>query len=160
MSPGYEQFADQRDLPRLLADLSPQTLVLDIEPLVTPWNGSQEALDLGIARVAGQLASLPGLLAMCFATNSARQPSQLPSIPGIQVSYVLSARKPLHLGPYAKLPQPGVVIGDQIMTDGLLARRLGYAFLHYRHPQGEPIGPRVLDGCGQLLRPLVFRHQT
>jgi predicted HAD superfamily phosphohydrolase YqeG len=160
MSLAYEQFDDECDLPRLLAEQSVQTAVLDIEPLVAPWNGSRDALDRGVARVVDQIAKVPGLRAVCFATNSARRPSHLPDVPGIRVSYVVSASKPLQLGPFTKLPRPGVVVGDQVMTDGLLARRLGYAFLHYRHPQGEPIGPRVLDGCGQLLRPLVFRNQS
>jgi len=160
MSRGYERFTDASELPSLVAELSAQTAVLDIEPLVAPWYGSGDELDRGIDRVAEQLAHVPGLRAVCFATNSARRPSHLPAVPGIRVSYVLSARKPLHLGPYAKLPRPGVVIGDQVMTDGLLARRLGYAFLHYRHSQGAPAGPRVLDGCGELLRPLVFRDQA
>jgi hypothetical protein len=160
MSRGYERFTDESELPSLVAELSAQTAVLDVEPLVAPWYGSGDELDRGIARVSERLAHVPGLRAVCFATNSARRPSHLPDIPGIRVSYVLSAGKPLHLGPYAKLPRPGVVIGDQVMTDGLLARRLDFTFLHYRHSRGAPIGPRVLDACGQLLRPLVFRHQA
>jgi hypothetical protein len=160
MSRGYERFTDESELPSLVAELSAQTAVLDIEPLVAPWNGSGDELDRGINRIIEKLAHVPGLRAVCFATNSARRPSHLPDVPGIRVSYVLSAGKPLHLSPYAKLPRPGVVVGDQVMTDGLLARRLGYDFLHYRHSRGAPTGPRVLDGCGELLRPLVFRHQA
>jgi hypothetical protein len=42
-----------------------------------------------------------------------------------------------------------VVIGDQVATDGMLARRLGYTFLHYR-PGLERvpviIGPRSRAG--------------
>jgi predicted HAD superfamily phosphohydrolase YqeG len=158
MSTDYRQFSDEADLPRLLAGLSAQTIVLDVEPLVAAWDGTQDALDRGIARVLDQVATVPGVRAVCFATNSARRPSHLPRLPGIEVSYLVSARKPLHTASYARLPLPGVVIGDQVMTDGVLARRLGYAFLHYRQPQPAPIGPRLLAGCGQVVRPLVFRH--
>jgi predicted HAD superfamily phosphohydrolase YqeG len=158
MSADYQQFADETDLPRLVAELSAQTIVLDVEPLVAAWDGTQDALDRGIARMLDQIAAVPGVRAVIFSTNSARQPSALPRIPGIEVSYLVSARKPLHTQSYAPLPRPGVVIGDQVMTDGVLARRLGYAFLHYRQPQHAPIGPRLLAGCGQLVRPLVFRH--
>ncbi len=158
MSDGYQQFADEHDLPRLVVALSARTVVFDIEPLVATWDGTQGALDNGIARVLGDIGAIPGVRAICFATNSARQPSALPDIPGIDVSYIVSARKPARTAPYARLPRPGVVVGDQIMTDGLLARRLGYSFLHYRHPQPGPIGPRLLDGIGQLARPLMFRH--
>jgi hypothetical protein len=158
MSDGYQQFADERELPRLVVALSARTVVFDIEPLVATWDGTQDALDIGIARVLGDVGAIPGVRAICFATNSARQPSALPDIPGIDVSYIVSARKPARTAPYARLPRPGVVVGDQIMTDGLLARRLGYSFLHYRHPQPGPVGPRLLDGIGQLARPLMFRH--
>jgi hypothetical protein len=112
----------------------------------------------GIARVLDNVGAIPGVRAVCFATNSARQPSALPDIPGIDVSYLVSARKPVRTAAYRRLPLPGVVIGDQVMTDGLLARRLGYSFLHYRHPQPGPLGPRLLDAVGELARPLMFRH--
>jgi hypothetical protein len=50
------------------------------------------------------------------------------------------------------------VIGDQLPTDGLLARRLGFTFLHWdpRLP-GVPPGPRVMHQLGRLARPLFFR---
>ena len=158
MGTDYQQFADERELPRLLADLSARTVVLDIEPLVAAWNGTQDALDGGIARLLDLVGAVEGLRAVCFATNSDRQPSALPSIPGLDLSYLVSARKPVHTSTYARLPRPGAVAGDQVMTDGLLARRLGFAFLHYRHPQPAPIGPRLLDGIGELARPLMFRR--
>ena len=154
----YRQFANASDLPRLIAGLSARTVVLDIEPLVAAWDGTQDALDSGIDRVLDQVAAVPGVRAVCFATNSARQPSALPDVAWRRVSYLVSARKPAHTAPYARLPLPGVVVGDQIMTDGLLARRLGYSFLHYRQPQPGPLGPRLLDGSGELARPLMFRH--
>jgi predicted HAD superfamily phosphohydrolase YqeG len=46
--------------------------------------------------------------------------------------YLASAVKPLRTAAYRALPRPGAVIGDQLSTDGLLARRLGYTFLHWR----------------------------
>jgi hypothetical protein len=49
------------------------------------------------------------------------------------------------------------VVGDQIATDGILARRIGYSFLHLRlPPERMPAGPRLLSGCGEALRPLLF----
>jgi predicted HAD superfamily phosphohydrolase YqeG len=158
MSTVYLEFSDRDDLPRLIASLSVRTIVFDIEPLVAPWYGDQDALDGGIARVLDQVAAVPGLRAVCFATNSARRPSALPSVPGIEVSYLVSASKPIRTTPYARLPRPGVVVGDQVLTDGLLARRLDFSFLHY-HPQlRAPIGPWLLDRLGKQTRPLVFRR--
>jgi predicted HAD superfamily phosphohydrolase YqeG len=157
MTAAYEGFADGRDLALRVAGLSARTAVLDIEPFVSAWNGSREALDEGLAQALRQLAGVPGLDVVCFATNSARRPSSMPDIPGIRTEYVAGARKPLQTAPYRDLPRPGVVIGDQVLTDGLLARRLGFTFLHYRpRIAGMPPGPMLLYGLGELLRPLVF----
>ena len=50
-----------------------------------------------------------------------------------------------------------MMIGDQVATDGILARRLGYAFVLF-DPQlrAVPFGPRLMDAGGRLLRPLLF----
>jgi hypothetical protein len=50
------------------------------------------------------------------------------------------------------------VIGDQVLTDGLLGYRLGFTFLHW-DPRlaGVPPGPRLMHLFGRLARPLVFR---
>jgi predicted HAD superfamily phosphohydrolase YqeG len=158
VSSTYQQFADAGDLPGLVAALAARTIVFDVEPLVAAWDGSQDALDRGISGVLDLVAIVPTVRAVCFATNSARRPSTVPRVSGIDVTYLVSARKPVSVTQYSRLPRPGVVVGDQVLTDGLLARRLGYSFLHYRHPQPGPVGPRLLDGVGQLARPLIFRR--
>jgi len=92
-----------------------------------------------------------------FATNSVRRPSELPQVPGVQVLYLASAGKPLRTAPYHALPRPGAVVGDQVATDGLLAYRLGYTFLHWSpRLTGVPPGPRLLHLLGRLARPLFF----
>jgi predicted HAD superfamily phosphohydrolase YqeG len=155
---GYELITDERELPARIARLSARTVVVDIEPLVAHWRSTQRTLDEGVAAMLGQIQAVPGVRVVCFATNSARRPSVLPGSPAASVEYLVSARKPLRIAPYSRLPRPGVVIGDQVATDGVLAWRLGYAFLHYR-PQpggGTPLGPLLLSRCGELLRPLLF----
>jgi predicted HAD superfamily phosphohydrolase YqeG len=157
MSAGYEQLTE---LPRALArarELSVRTLIFDVEPLVAWWDSGQQALDRGIAAVLGQLDEVPQLRVLVFATNSARTPSPIPPVPGVRVVYVASAGKPLRTAPYRGLPKPGAVIGDQLPTDGLLARRLGFTFLHW-DPEltGVPTGPRLLHQLGWLARPLFF----
>jgi predicted HAD superfamily phosphohydrolase YqeG len=156
---GYECSSETPDLLRRAAELSAKTIILDVEPLVAAWNGSQEALDRGVTTVLGQVASaVPGLDAVCFATNSARRPSTVPVGAGLQVSYLALAGKPFRTAPYRNLPRPGVVIGDQVATDGLLARRLGYAFLHYCPPMtGAPFGARLMRICGRLIVPSLAR---
>jgi hypothetical protein len=128
-----------------------------VEPLVAWWDSGQQALDQGLAAVAGELHGLPELRVLVFATNSARRPSALPEAPGVRVIYLASAGKPLRTAPYQGLPAPGVVIGDQVPTDGLLAWRLGFTFLHW-DPElaGAPAGPRLMRLLGRLARPLFF----
>ncbi|HUB41594.1 MAG TPA: hypothetical protein VMA72_22340 [Streptosporangiaceae bacterium] len=156
--PAYERVVERQDLLRRAAELSPKTVVVDVEPLVAFWDTSQETLDEGLAAVLGQAATIPGVEVVCFATNSARRPSVVPAAAGIRVLYMSSARKPMRIAPYRNLPRPGIVIGDQVATDGLLARRLGYTFLHYApRLAGAPAGPRLLQQTGELVLPLVFR---
>ncbi len=75
---------------------------------------------------------------------------------GVRVVYLASAGKPLRTALYRSFPRPGVVIGDQIATDGILARRLGYTFVQYRALGRLPAGPRLMDRVGRLVRPLLF----
>jgi hypothetical protein len=153
----YERVVERQDLLRQAADLSPKTIVIDVEPLVAVWDTSRESLDEGLATVLGQLGAIPGLEVVCFATNSARRPSAVPDRAGIRVMYMSYSRKPMRVAPYRGLPRPGIVIGDQVATDGVLARRLGYTFLHYSpRLEGVPVGPRLLHQCGELILPLVF----
>ena len=49
-----------------------------------------------------------------------------------------------------------MVIGDQVATDGILARRLGYAFIQFDPPPGIPVGPRLMAAAGRLVQPLLF----
>jgi predicted HAD superfamily phosphohydrolase YqeG len=155
VTPGYERFASASELLQRARQLSPKTAIVDVEPLVAWWDSGQEPLDSGVASMVSELG---GVSILCFATNSARRPSRVPVGAGAQVVYLASAGKPLQIAPYRTMPAPGVVIGDQVLTDGVLARRLGFAFLHYcPEPAGMPIGPRLLRYCGQLVLPLVFR---
>jgi len=154
----YERFASASDVLRRARELSPRTLIVDVEPLVAWWDSGQEPLDSGVASMVSQLGALAGLSVLCFATNSVRRPSRIPAAETAEVVYLASAGKPLQTAQYQSLPGPGVVIGDQVLTDGILARRLGYTFLHYYpEPAGMPIGPRLLRYCGWPFVPLVFR---
>jgi hypothetical protein len=180
----YERVTSLAELFARVGELALATLVFDIEPLVAPWNGGQQGLDLGVTEVLGQVETVPSVRAVVFSTNSARRPSVLPAAvgrvdgaglkdgagrvdgagakdgAGLRVEYVASAAKPLRLAPYRDLPRPGAVIGDQLPTDGVLAYRLGYLFLHYDPPYGHvPIGPRLMHSWGRAVRPVLFGRQ-
>jgi hypothetical protein len=95
-----------------------------------------------------------------FATNSVRRPSIVPTYDDVEVRYLASADKPLRTAPYHGLPRPGAVAGDQVPTDGVLAYRLRFTFLHYMPPLADvPLGPALMHRWGELVRPLVFRRR-
>jgi predicted HAD superfamily phosphohydrolase YqeG len=154
---GYERAADLDDVLGRVRGLRVATVVFDVEPLVAGWGSGQAALDEGAAAVASQAVTVAGVQVVCFSTNSARRPAEVPRGDGTRVVWLTLAGKPLRIAPYRDFPGPGVVVGDQVATDGMLARRLGYTFVHYR-PRlgGVPAGPRLMGGLGRLVRPLVF----
>jgi hypothetical protein len=79
----------------------------------------------------------------------------------VRIVWLAGAAKPLRTAPYREFPRPGVVIGDQVTTDGLLAWRLGYVFLQYRPPLDRiPPGPWLMDRLGRLIRPLLFTQRN
>jgi hypothetical protein len=178
VSGAYERVTSLAELFARVGELGLATLIFDIEPLVAPWDSGQQGLDRGVAEILGQAGTVPSVRAVIFSTNSARRPSALPTAPptvvsttadgsdarggpdGLRVEYIASAAKPLRLAPYRGLPRPGAVIGDQLPTDGILAYRLGYLFLHYDPPYDHvPIGPRLMHRWGQAVRPVLFRRQ-
>jgi hypothetical protein len=54
--------------------------------------------------------------------------------------------------------RPGVVIGDQVATDGVPAWSLGYTFLRYTPKlPAVPLGPRLMRQLGRPLEPFLFR---
>ena len=153
----YESHTELDDVLDRARKLQVRTMIVDIEPLVSWWDNSQESLDWGVAMVVGKVSTLPSMRALVFATNSARRPSAIPAERDIEVIYLTSAGKPLRTAPYRGLPQPGAVVGDQVPTDGLLARRLGFTFLHYQPRLGDvPLGPKLMHRLGQLALPLLF----
>jgi hypothetical protein len=157
MRPAYDRLATLDQVLRRAGELSAKTLVFDVEPLVADWDSGQEALDQGLRSGLGRARTVPGVLVVCFSTNSLRRPSAPLAGDGVQAEYLPSAGKPLRTGYYQGFPRPGVVIGDQLATDGALARRLGYAFLQYQPERGGlPLGPRAMDWCGRLVRPMLF----
>ncbi len=157
MRTDFERAARLDDVLHWAGEMSARTMIVDVEPLVAYWDGGQEAIDQGVVRVLSEVSVLPALQVLCFATNSSRRPSVVPSGAGLRVVYLASAGKPMRTAAYRGFPRPGVVTGDQVATDGILARRLGYAFVLF-DPQlaGVPAGPRLMGAAGRLVRPLLF----
>jgi predicted HAD superfamily phosphohydrolase YqeG len=153
----YERHAEFDDMLDQARQLSVRTLIVDIEPLVSWWDFTQDSLDWGVAMVVGKVATLPTVRTLVFSTNSVRRPSVIPAAGDLEVRYLSSAGKPLRTAAYLDLPRPGAVVGDQVPTDGLLAWRLRYTFLHYQpRLNGVPLGPRVMHRLGRLAVPALF----
>ncbi|HEY3716092.1 MAG TPA: hypothetical protein VGL39_16315 [Jatrophihabitantaceae bacterium] len=132
-----------------------RTVIFDVEPLVAFWDTDELTLDRGIVTVVSRAAVLGDVQVIGFATNSLRWAAVDQAAGG--VFYVSAERKPMRLAPYRSLPSPGVVVGDQVATDGVLARRLGFAFVHYCPRLDRiPVGPRLMRQLGRPLRPLLF----
>ena len=159
MKNGYAHVTTLDDALRVARERSAKTLLFDVEPLVAYWDSGQQALDQGVTRVLGEAAAVPGVLVVCFSTNSLRRPSVSLTRPGVRVVYLAAARKPFRTSPYQDFPTPGALIGDQVLTDGILARRLGYDFVHCEPELGKiPPGPRLMNQVGKLTLPLLARR--
>jgi predicted HAD superfamily phosphohydrolase YqeG len=156
----YEQSAELDDVLDRAGKLAARALIVDIEPLVSWWDNSQDSLDRGVQMITGKVSRLPSVRVLVFATNSVRRPSAIPAAGNLEVRYLASAGKPLRTAAYRGLPRPGAVVGDQVPTDGLLARRLGFTFLYYQPRLTEvPLGPRLMHRLGQLALPLLFSRE-
>ena len=95
------------DVVRWAGELSARTMIFDVEPLVAYWDGGQDALEQGIARVLSEVSVLSALQVLCFATNSSRRPSVVPDGADLRVVYLASAGKPLRTAAYRRFPRPG-----------------------------------------------------
>jgi predicted HAD superfamily phosphohydrolase YqeG len=98
------------------------SVVVDVEPYLSRWGGSDAELSTAVSDLAEQ-ASVHGVECVVV-TNSSRRPTAVPD----HIRYISNARKPwrtqgLPRGPHA------VVLGDVGWTDGLLAWRLGADFV-------------------------------
>jgi hypothetical protein len=148
----YLEIDDIRKLVSLVEHLEPATLVVDLEPGISPWGSSQLELDEALAFRAAEWLKLPSLERLIVATNSGRRPSA--DIP--DVGYETRARKPFRLGMLENAPAPIIVCGDQILTDGLLAWRANATFVHLRWRAQEPGLPAAQAAVGRLARPFFF----
>jgi len=161
MRESYSRATDVAAVVARVVELHAKTVIFDVEPLAAFWDTDEETLRHGVAAVLDRIALAPEVTVVGFATNSRRRLALTSTSNGVRVLYVAAARKPASIRPYRDLPRPGVVVGDQVATDGVLAHRLGYAFIHYR-PTFEriPLGPKLMHQLGRPLLPLLFSRRV
>jgi predicted HAD superfamily phosphohydrolase YqeG len=146
------------ELKEVLRHLAVRSVVADVEPLACVWGSDDRALREGIDAVLQVAADSSVVTDVAFVTNSRRVPSRTPARDGIHVSYHPKARKPwLALEQLKALPRPAVVVGDQLLTDGLLAWRLSVPFVRIPLPPGSPLSVKAQRLCDRPLARLLFR---
>ena len=147
-----------RDIPALLVALGrlrPATLVVDVEPLVVPWDSAPtlfaNAADDFMQTVR---ANLPSVTSVVNSSHS-RCPRAADGKPDIRI--VTAARKPWRTKYLHDEPGPVAVAGDQVLTDGLLAWRLGASFLHWQVAGPMPRWPRLQRWIGRIAAPFLSK---
>lgn len=149
--------SDAASMLSALTLLQPVTVVVDVEPLILAW-GSDSALFPEAASNFVHLISTgsPQVRNIIFATNSARWIQAPPAKSILHTSVVVGARKPVHMSYLRRCGSPIVVIGDQLLTDGLLAVRAGGSFVHWQGTTIMPWWPRAQTIMGRLIQPIFF----
>jgi predicted HAD superfamily phosphohydrolase YqeG len=140
--------AEEPDALRILSALAPGVVLIDIEHTLAAGNGPS-GLEARLASVARAVRA--GGHTPLFVSNA--------SIDAPSVTVVESAHKPFTRRSTVRRlvgDRPVVAVwGDQVLTDGLLARRLGVVFLQqHQHAPGLPA--RLAATVGGLLTPLLF----
>jgi len=129
----------------------PRILILDIEPLLIDWKAPDGAWSLRPEDLLDAVSG-SGVQTLRLVSNSRRSFAALPE--GLADNLVMRAWKPWTSLRRLRLDdaeQPGVVCGDVSLTDGLLAARLGFVFVHLEIDR-RPLYPALQDFCGPLLR--------
>jgi hypothetical protein len=138
-------------------ELRPAALVVDVQPFVAPWGCLPDAMVSAALALSEYLAeAMPNLKAVVFATNARAVSNQLLREERPKVTFVGAARKPWRIAYVADVPRPVVVLGDQIITDGLLAFRLHGQFLHWRVRGRIPWWPQLQAVIGDVLIQFMF----
>lgn len=140
----------------MAAELRTRTLVVDVEPLLSPWGAATETVLVAIASFADEsIARIPSLECLVFATN-ARMPFIKTLKTDDRFMFISDARKPWRTNYLKGCPKPITVIGDQVLTDGFLAYRLEGNFLHWRSRCTIPLWPRAQMMAGKLIESVFF----
>ena len=143
----------------LVAELRTRTLIVDVEPFLSTWDAAADTVIAATTAFATEItARIPSLEHLVFVTNAQMPFIKTPSIDG-GFLFISAARKPWRRNYLEDSPRPITVIGDQVLTDGLLAHRLGGNFLHWRPGRTVPLWPRVQTIAGKLIENVCFSPQ-
>lgn len=125
-------------------------LIIDLEPLVVAWSSDEETFRSALSAFD---SSIEHRIRVTYVTNSRRMPPT-----GLRLrtnrAFISRARKP-----WTAIPDDAhgvrAVVGDLLLTDGLLAWRLGVPFVHIDRrccTRSIPLWPRLLEAAHPALR--------
>jgi hypothetical protein len=140
---------------RAIADFGAATVVFDAQPIVFDWHGN---VARPIVDLCDQVAAAaPTVTNFLIATNAVQLKTGHGTNEAGTIQVEVAARKPWRTAYVRHYPRPFVVVGDQVLTDGLLAWRLGGDFVEWSDPAPMPLWPRWQRRAGALIAPLIFK---
>jgi hypothetical protein len=149
----------------LAARFRPATVIVDVQPLVAPWQAGPTDVAQGMTDFARAVAgAVPATLRTLIFASNARLPRPASAdvgspAAGLVVLFVSPAHKPWRTHYLADLPRPMVVIGDQVLTDGMLACRLRAPFIQLASRDRSPWWPRLQTAVGRPVARVTFRTE-
>lgn len=137
------------DVRQALRSRDVATVLFDVEPLLRPWSGTGDLSGVE-DDLRDRLTDLPSVRRVAVVTNSKRYHGSG------RLEVYSGARKPWCAARFVNGERPLAIVGDTVLTDGLLAWRLDALFVHWAAPD-PPWWPRVQRWCGRIVAPLLFR---
>lgn len=152
----------RKDLPSALeaADgFGATTVAIDVEPLVAQWRTTDTDLESGVDAVSELTTRYPNISNVMLLTNSARRLSG-EALAGTSMAYVARACKPWRRHGLDVSTGALAVIGDQLLTDGLLAWRCRHRptlFVEVHDcSRDAPLWPALQRWAATPLRNILF----
>jgi hypothetical protein len=146
----------------LIGEFQPATVVADVEPLVAPRDSAASDVVSGAVRFTERLvAAAPATLSLLvFASNARLHVPEKMKVENVVAVFVSPAWKPWTVSYIAKAPRPMVVVGDQVVTDGIIAVRMQVPFIHSVTGNRVPWWPRLQAAIGTPVAKVVFRDRA
>lgn len=150
--------ADLGAVGHALEEIGAVTAIIDVEPMLVAWNDIDQTYVQDVQeRLSTLLSSAPSLSYMILVSNSKSVRPGATEVAGRTVVTITNAHKPWRVIILRSAPEPVAVIGDQPLTDGLLAWRLGASFVHWQHLGLVPWWPRFQGMVGAVIVPFLFK---
>lgn len=132
----------------------PAVVVFDVDNTIVPQGAPEADVAAAVAAMLADLRTITQVMDAVALTNGPRRGAE---------RTISRADKPWtsrrRLGALATAPV--VVIGDQVLTDGLLAWRWRAPFVHLVFDPGrETARQRIMRLIGALVTPLLFEDET